>query len=261
MTTSTFYAGTNDGALQSSDSVFDAFGDYSLARAGTGNPGVTVIGNLFVGQETYSPDVEQNGSATVYEAFIDFLTSDIPDGDTIDSATLSLWLVIDNSIWSDFTINARIYSFGTLTTADWRTTYTQTLVATKSTVGIGATGAYKDFTSESAFVSNINKTGETEIVLFSSRTESGTSPGFGASNTFRYEYVSFQDSSYVGVDRDPKLVVVHSAGGATYTKMHSVDSRRKKETLTRNQISGTSGNKVTIDNSEAGGDKFSDVKP
>lgn len=197
MTTSTFYASTADGQIESSNAT------YATARSG---------GTLVANTGGTSVNVGQVTGYACYEAFLSFDTSTIPDGDIITSVTLSLdgTGATDGSD-TDFTINARIYNWGAgLTTADWiagASLSGNTLVASRSTSGWSASG-YNALTSEAAFLTAINKTGVTYLVISSSRHEAGTAPTGN-------EYVGFATAEASGTTHDPKLVVTHVAPTGT----------------------------------------------
>lgn len=193
MTTATIYAGAADGVVQSDHTTV-----YSTARSGN---------NLNAGSGAAYGSVGQYGTIPYicYEMFLSFDTSSIPDGATISAVTLSLYGKADASD-TDFTINARAYDWGaSLTTADWiagASLSGNTLLATFATSGFSAAG-YNDFTSESAFLTAINKTGTTYIVLSSSRHEGANAPSGN-------EYVSTYLADEAGTTKDPKLTVVYS---------------------------------------------------
>lgn len=194
MTTTTIYGSTADGNIQSSSAT------YSTARSG---------GGTLVAAAAGTADVGQNVAAAVYylyEGFIQFDTSSIPDNDTITAVELSLYVYQDSST-TDFTVNARLYDWGAaLTSADWvagASASGNTLAATLATSG-ATDDAYNAFTSEDAFKANINKTGTTYLVLTSSRFENGDVPTGD-------ERLLFRSGSYTGTTYDPKLVVTHSS--------------------------------------------------
>lgn len=195
MSTLTVYGIAGDGWVRSSNAA------YATARSGSSIVAFTPDGNnLAIGQDL-------DGNYYCYESFIGFDTSALGSGATVSAATLSLWLLIDSST-VDWTVQARLQSWssGGLTTADWvaGASLTQTLLATLATSGIGATGAYKDFTSDAAFPGNINKTGNTEMILCASDMVAGTTPA-------EVRDVFFDDADTAGTTQDPKLVVTYSA--------------------------------------------------
>jgi hypothetical protein len=150
------------------------------------------------------------GNKVVYEGFVSFDTSSIPDTDTIDSATLSLTAATDAS-YTDFTIEARTKDWGaSLTSVDW--------VAGADLSGLALLASYATasgwvgtttyaFTSESAFRSAVSKTGTTYVMVSSSRTRVGNEPSGD-------EYVSTYSANQSGTTYDPKLVVTHTAAPA-----------------------------------------------
>jgi hypothetical protein len=172
---------------------------------------------IAVGQENMQTGSSWLGYTDYFacsEGFIGFVTSDIPDEDTISSAILSLWLATDISTDAEFTVQVRVHDYGSsLSEADWvagADLSSKTLLATKATSGIGSTGEYKDFTSETAFASNVSKTGSTRMLLCSSRHVAGNQPG---SQWRWYEAVHFSAADETGTTYDPKLVVVHASSG------------------------------------------------
>ena len=139
----------------------------TLAADGAGASAVTSGSNYIVGESN-------DGGGTGYEGFLAFDTSAVVG--TITSATLSLWSTNDASL-TDFTFEARLYDWGaSITTADWRAKTSLgalTLVASRSTVG-WSTSAYNVLTSEAAFLSGINQSGTTRLILNSSTFRIGT---------------------------------------------------------------------------------------
>ena len=209
-TTTTAYSSTEDGFVRSTSTT------YSTARSGgtlalnPTLPNIVRVGQLFVTPDYYC-----------YEGFIDPDTSAIPDGDDISSAVLSLYGNTDDST-TNFTVNARLRDWGTtLETADYvagASLSALTLLATFATTGF-AVGAYNDFTSDAAFISNVSKTGETRIIITSSRHEAGTAPTDA-------ENVQWDAAEVAGTTQDPKLVVVHAAAGFMFpSRQYQVRSR------------------------------------
>ena len=197
MTVSTFYGNDSDGRVNGMSNT------YLTARSTAYN----TDGYVYVGQNLVVAQYR------CYEAFVSFLTSDIPDGDTITAVVLSLYLV-DNATTTDFTIEARWSDFGAaLATADWvagASLSALTKLATFATSGLA--GGYNTFTSAAAFLANVSKTGTTYILLDSDRMVAATVP----TNS---ENVGFCDSESSGTTNDPKLVVTH-----VWFSPHSVGS-------------------------------------
>ena len=214
MTTSTFYGDASDGYIISADYT----PTYSEARRGLGDiltayPSQT---QSYCGQSLSGGNHTKWSSTVpyvfqVWEMFLAWDTSTIPDGDSVTSATLSMYLPYDGSS-TDFVTRVRAFDWGaSLTEADFRSgapadsgdLAEYVLVATIDSNGIGSTGSSKSFTSESAFVGNVNKTGPTRLVAASARQEAGNEPSGG-------EYLMWVASDETGTTQDPKLVVVHS---------------------------------------------------
>lgn len=187
-TTFTLYPSL-DGTIVSSNT------NYATARNGgtltTDEAGFFGEAGIYAGQGTpkYIP-----------EGFLSFDTSAVTG--TIQSVTLSLY-GINNSSVTDFTVEVRLYDWGTsLTTADWvpgANLAAMTLLASWSTAGYAA--SYNAFTSEAAFLSNINQSGFTRMVVVSNQTTLGNAP---ANNS----YVGFSRVTHTGTSQDPKLVIV-----------------------------------------------------
>lgn len=189
MTTTVFQGVTADADIKSENVT------YATARSGS---------SLAVqDSSSWSLIVGQATGYAIYESFLGFDTSSIPDTDEIISVSLELYLKIDAST-TNFVVQARLHDWGAaVTTADWvagADLSSKTLLATLDTNGIGATGAYKAFTSDAAFKSNINKTGVTRILLCSKEQTDNSAPTGD-------EYVTFEVADQADY---PKLTVVHS---------------------------------------------------
>lgn len=149
-----------------------------------------------------------------------FDTSSIPDDDTIDSATYSLWPTTDQD---DFTgtfyvagKNSGIWpSVATaVSAADYQLAITKfdasdfTSVASVAFGGLG-TGAYKDMALDD--LTTISKTGVSEFCTVDNYTYTNTSSTFGSSQTIQ---VIAYSADQGGTANDPKLVVVHSGAAS-----------------------------------------------
>ena len=193
-TTTTAYASTGDGHITSSDAT------YATARSGSGLT-VQTASTLNTSGQTFNTP-----TYFCYETFIDPDTSAIPDTDAISSAVLSLYGGTDGST-TNFTNNARLFDWSTsLTTADWiagESLSAQTLLATFPSASY-VDAVYNDFTSDAAFIANVDKTGETRIILSSDRHEAGNTPTGP-------EYIQWSSADVAGTTQDPKLVVTHAA--------------------------------------------------
>ncbi len=197
-TTDTIYGIANDGFIESNTGS-----SYSIARDGTETliVGTTDGDNIKVGQRD-----DQCCTYYVWEGFMGFNTSSI-GSDSVSSATLSMYLLTDSS-GNEFTNQVRLKSWttGGLTTSDWvagGSLSASTLLATIDTSGIGSTLSYKTFTSTADFLTNINGSGNTELIINSSKEVNNTIPT-------QDEYVIWDDADTAGTTQDPKLVVIHA---------------------------------------------------
>lgn len=192
--TLTAYSSTADGRVSS----YDYSNNWSNCRTGANleansTSTITLIGDAYSGGSQYDAN----------ESFFDFDTSSIGSSSTVTSATLSLYVWADNTT-TDFVAQARIKDWGgTLGTEDWvagGSLSGLTLVATLNTSGF-TTSAYNAFTSETAFLTNVSKTGTTYLIVHSDRLANNNQP----SNN---EY--FSVSSANAGSNAPKLEVQYS---------------------------------------------------
>lgn len=195
MPTITVYAdaGSNDGYISSTNST------YSTARSGGTLTADTSGTTVTIGQNFSSP------TYACYEAFFSFDTSFVGFASSVSSATFSLYGNLDWS-FTDFTIEARISDWGTsLTTADWvagASLSALTSVATFATSSTFSTSAYNAFTNV-AFPANINKSGSTRIICYSSRHSGNNTPSSA-------EYVIAYSADQTGTSNDPKLSITYT---------------------------------------------------
>ena len=201
-TVTTVFAGTADGRIDSSNAT------YSVARSGSGSLSANTTSDLIVGQALIG------GVRYCRQGFVSFDTGSVPDTDDVSAVDLSLWLTTDTST-TDFTTEAREYDWGaSVTTADFRPgadLAALTLMASIASSGIGATGAYKAFTSETAFLTATNlKTGTVYLNLSSSRQRLDNDPAGD-------EYLTWESADTAGTTNDPKLTITHAAASVTAT--------------------------------------------
>lgn len=166
--------------------------DYATARAMT-TPGLTTS-LLRVGQYFLTPNY------ACYQAVLGFDTSVLPDDCTITNVLLSLYgkTAMTPAGW---TMQARAAANAdAVAGADLAAL---TLLATGADT---TSGAYRNFISEAAFLSAINKSGWTYINISSSRQNAGTAPA-------AVEYGESESSAYAATARDPKLVVTYTEAG------------------------------------------------
>ncbi|WP_062434996.1 hypothetical protein [Herbidospora daliensis] len=201
-TVTTVFADTGDGTIDSSNAT------YSTARSGSNLAATTSNTDLFIGQGEFG------GEYYISEGFLSFDTSAIPDTDNVTAIALALWQLSDEST-TDFTLEARqsAWTSGGLTTADWvagASLGSLTLLASINTSGIGADGAYKTLTSETALLSATNlKTGTVAMLLCSSRHRGNNTPSAGTS-----EAIGVASANDTGTTHDPKLTITHAGSNA-----------------------------------------------
>lgn len=193
MTTDTFYGIEGDGRLYNLDSV------YANARASADTVSTTATERI--GQVYNSA----GGTYACYELFVAFNTSTIVDTAVVSAATLSMDGAGDSST-TDFTAQVRpkVWTPSGLTTADFvagADLSSLTLLATWASSSYSS--GYNNFSSEAAFNSAINKTGNTELLIHSDRHAAGTTPSGN-------EYVLFTMANETGTTTDPKLVVTYT---------------------------------------------------
>ena len=188
MTTTTFFANTNDGYIESANAT------YSTARSGG------TLTAFSVGQDF---NCGQALGFSVYEAFVSFDTSSIPDTDDVTNAVLSLYVSSDQSA-TDFVLEARSYSWsaGGLTTGDYvaGASLSSNLLVASLDTSLLVGGAYNDFSRADYMTQAINKTGVTDFILDSAKTVAGTQ---NSTN----DYVIFVSANGANA---PKLTVTYA---------------------------------------------------
>jgi len=148
----------------------------------------------------------------------------VGSGSTVTTATFSLYMAADYSA-TDFTVQARLFDWSTdgLTVADYRSGNPDdagsldeyTLLATKSTDPTWSTSAYTALTSESAFLTNVSKTGTTYLLINSDRHLAGNDP---TGEEYMMLYYAEDATGGGGTDRDPKIYCEYTEAGATQTE-------------------------------------------
>jgi len=197
MATVTIYADTTArGTVYSDGGTKTA--DYATVRTGDV---LNVTGVCSSGQWFQTPT---HPHFRIFEGFVAFDTSttNIPAAAVLDSATLYAQFYIDVST-TNFILEARLGSFlpNAPTTTDWvpgDNLSGLTKLATFNTVDIVDLNTYYALTSEAALLTNINRSGYTQVLYCSAETTDNSEPG-------GKEYV-FQDAG-MGVGVDPKLVI------------------------------------------------------
>jgi len=212
MSTLVAYADINDEEVDSWDGVADdgegggSNGTYSVARNGTGS--------LWLSANTSYSSAGQNkvvGNATEYDilqSFLSFDTSSIGTGNTVSDVSFDVRAKYDNST-VDFELQARLHAWATpLSTTSYvpgADLSAKTLLAHYNTSsGWGSTNLLRTFVDD-AFPANVNRTGNTRILVVSKDTADNSAPT-DASN------VAWHSADYTGTSFDPKLTVTYTAG-------------------------------------------------
>lgn len=208
-TVTTVYSSTADGVLFSWNQGGTDDTSYEAARAGTAN-----LSAHPTSTEEAVGQTEGAGFSAYYqirELFLLFDLTAIPSGDTKSSIALNMWLVEDRS-GTDFTLEARHQLWSpTLDTTDWVAGASLsgfTLMASLNSSGIGATGAYKTFTSDPAMLGSLTSGSSLPLMLSSSRQRLDNRPTVDTD-----ESLVFSMSEVTGTTQDPKLVITHAATG------------------------------------------------
>jgi hypothetical protein len=202
MAEATFYSAAADGRVRSHH-----ISNYGSARYGTGTL------EVFTGQETIA--LGQQPGYYLHLPFLRFNTAALPDDAVITAVDLSIVVatVLSTPSW---TINVAAVPFGaSLSTSDWRTP-DQLQMLTVITSATRPSGAGRlTFPDSASLRSAISRTGNTDLLLWSSRQQIGFDPS-------EDEAISFYASEQTGTTNDPRLIVTYSeaGGGAPPKAMH-----------------------------------------
>ncbi|MBN1632285.1 MAG: hypothetical protein JW990_21215 [Thermoleophilia bacterium] len=204
MSTSTLYtAAATDQFLVSYNSV------YATARAGSN----LMLLNAFDTGGYYHLIADQEyGGGTYYciVALLRFDTSGIPDDDVVSSATLALYPQPSYGVQgSPGSLEAYAVDLGaSFGTEDWVAGADISGLTKLASIAAASftTGAYRSLSSESAFLAAINRTGNTDILLCTSRFRTGDAPATELEGFYFLE--TEEGSSY-----RPRLTVEHAAAG------------------------------------------------
>lgn len=184
---------------------------WSTIRAGAGND--LRLGNTTNESGLILTSTTNNQFAGLDRSFFYFNTASIPDGDTISSATLSLYGPFKNdTLTLSPKIDANIYSADTGSNTELVTSDFQTVGSTPYSTAIyydsWNDSGYNDFSLNSDGRAYIDKT---SVTVFSTRgdyyDEGGNTPSWTSGLiTYLQHYMDDQ----TGTSQDPKLVVEHS---------------------------------------------------
>lgn len=145
-------------------------------------------------------------------SFFLFDTSSIPDGDTVNSATFSVYgssKVNQNSSSPDINLySSNPASNNDLVNGDLQNVGTAAFSTTITYAGFSTTG-YNDFTLNASGLANITKTGVSKFSLRNANYDVAQSvPTWNSASSVDGFYGYFADET--GTSKDPKLVVVYS---------------------------------------------------
>lgn len=201
MATTTVYASSTDGDIQSSNAT------YLTARSGGTLTAGTSGTFFFVGQNLKA------GNYSCYEAFLnyDLVGGGIPAGTVATAASLTFGLFSDGSV-TDFVVEARTHDWGSsLTTADWvagSSLSGKTLLASLSTSGIA--NPFTLTNSGTALLDAVNTAlagdGILRVLLCSDRHGAGTAPTGS-------ELLQVYSTDQTGTTNDPKIDVTYPDAG------------------------------------------------
>jgi len=196
----TYYSTSADGDIKGK---YDA--SWSTART-TGDT-VSASSTAIVVSTSKSFDKSVNGYAyTIRRGFLYFDTSDIPDGATIDTAALSVYVYSHSNGPTLCALKGTQSS--SLTTSDF-TAYSGSSYGTIAT----STSGYKTINLDSTGKSDVSTTGTTKYCLMEYTYDYADSPPSLTTAYTGYIY----SSEYSGTSYDPKLVIEYTeASGEEY---------------------------------------------
>lgn len=197
MTTTIVYASGESGYVYCNDATY-----LTAARGDGGFTTSATSANVFVGQQP---------SYFAIQAFMTWDTSAV-GSDTVSNVDFEIDGTSDSST-TDFTLEGYAYDWGsTLESADFRDSDAGipalgSIISSFSTTAFDAgTGYNNDFGANAAFSSAVNGSGETRVVLLSSRHRTETQP-------VAVEVIEFQCT---GNTNDARLTITH-APSVTFT--------------------------------------------
>lgn len=148
-----------------------------------------------------------------------FDTSSIPDTDTVDSATFSIYVpsVTDTASQSISLCSSAPASNMGLANGDYATLGT-TKFATDQTIASLTTSAYNDFALNASGLANISKIGVSKFGMRLTSDVDNLAPTWGSGIEPR---VNCHCADTAGTIQDPKLTITHSSGAIESTRSPS----------------------------------------
>ncbi len=235
-TTSTFYPNAGTGtAPVDGEALRSVAGEaWSTLRGGNGNGSSVSANSMRVSLRAWSTTNNWN---QILRVLMGFDTSSIPDGDTINSATISVWK--DNTLGVGSTcsltesFNFTNASFGDVTTiadSDYQLqTGNSTVYSTAKACSDVINGQYNDWALNTDGKNHISKTGISYFALKPTGDITNTEPSWSSSSIADFTMYSADET---GTSKDPKLVVEHTTPliEATYTENATLNESILKET-------------------------------
>lgn len=224
-TTSTFYPDADPESTSVDGSALENVaspGTWSAVH-GSGNSGGQAQDDQASGSawppafiRSYTDSLWRNTARSFYL----FDSSSIPDTDTIDSATFSVYVTAKDTGGGDFTdeiamVDVTPASNTAIVATDYVNSGT-TKQATNLTIASITTSAYNDWTLNSTGLGNISKTSITKFGLRQEDDRANTEPTADATDQISSIRADYVDQT--GTSSDPKLVVVHSVAAVTPTR-------------------------------------------
>lgn len=175
--------------------------NHATASSGTGAYVASETTFHTIGDAFFSPNYY------LYEVFLGFDTSALPDDCTIDDAVLAVYgkAMTAATAW---TMETGAYDYGaSITTADWQDPTelgALTIVGTRGSAGWSNAG-YNDFTNTGGGLKSIvSKTGLTKIAIWPERIRTGVAP---ANGQFAEFWAAEEDQSG---ERRPRLTITYT---------------------------------------------------
>lgn len=165
-TVSVFFADPSDNRVRSVSNVSWTAAQDCLTICDTPDPATNTTAQIGNGVSA--------GTYTLNQYFANFDTSAIPDLDSVDSVDFTIYNTANSNGSEDqWTLEVRLYDFGTsVTSGDWIPLATATnwtslslLAYTGKPTGVHPDADPIEFATTGAFVSSINKTGNTSIAM------------------------------------------------------------------------------------------------
>jgi hypothetical protein len=216
-TTSTFYPAA--GAAEPMDAWYRKGGtSWATIRSGNSDEADVAAGTFGAGAAEFSGDPS---AGRLERSIALFDTSSIADTDTVDSATFSLYVTLNQDGSSkdpNYVITqSNPGSTSAAATTDWTLVSNTVDTPTEGSARIGdasiTTSQYNDWALNATGLTWVSKTGLTKLGMREGKYDiDNVDPNLTLNTGAR---IRGSDADTTGTAEDPKLVVVHSAGAAT----------------------------------------------